>query len=322
MQSMRFICSIALGNLTNDIILPITPPCAGFYTDLSINYGVITPTGGVVFYFGLDLDPTVDLMDAVADEAIETMIDLRRNAIYLDSRNYEVTPAGLPAAPMIFQHFGKKKIYVKHDSIPQLIIKAADASFSNDVVILTGQFVPFQGALFRRLMKSSVITVEEGVQYFGSEPNFVAPVQLKNVVMDVTVELSAADVANNVSGIVYFRKFEAKQILALTSATEVLDSVADGDILVETIGNDERHSGIIGTHHYSANDAVISKSRVFVGTLDLREMIAYAIDFNVASAGIVISLDIKGVIANRGYSKRGFWVDASSYAIGTEMGVT
>lgn len=229
------------------ITLPISAPCAGYYTNLRLQMALHAGAAAddpFNFMFGVDMDE--DAFDNLpAASGISTLPDFAKNGVYVKFSLAELA-AEDPFNAMVTKHWGNRRVYIDEDDIPLVMMNTNVSDPTDDQLwVLQGDFVPKKGALYR---KSQVLTNFAPNEDWEDLPIEI-PIDLENIVIDVTYRGDAIQVASETTIIMIRRDPNQEAIVA----SETLGGVLVGDIIKEMNAvNAIRHEkNVVGVTHLS-----------------------------------------------------------------------
>lgn len=163
--------------------LAINVPSAGYYTNIRFQcINSVVSQNQLHFWMGTNYDKEV--MDAINDAVEMTVIpDLGVNAVYKSWSSSQDDPDGVVKLGATF-HFGKKRIYIDDDDMLKIYTKNFVDAANDMMWLVTADFVPKKGAIFRLKKTINGLTVTDD---FRHAP-YTVPIYLENVVLEVTYQ--------------------------------------------------------------------------------------------------------------------------------------
>ncbi len=230
---MRFVGVLIGGEAVEKFT--VIPPCAGYYTDISIQiqyyaYDVDKPKNFI--YFGTSkLDTSFTAL--LKQSTVTVLPDYKpSNGIF--------QPVRAKSTHLLVAHRGKERIYVSEgEKLTFMHVDYYAAASPDSVILIQGSFIPNEGAIFKQLIELGAVSISDD---WISVNRYKFPLGLQNSQIKATMygSLAAAPVGVEL----YFRKNKSRE-------DQFVDTVADaaGDILdTDFIDQDNiSGSGIIGS---------------------------------------------------------------------------
>lgn len=294
------------------VSLPISTPCAGYYTNIRLQCSLhagVAADDPITFMFGVDMDE--DTFDELVSAAgnMQTLPDYYKQiAVQFD---FAEKTSEEDFSWMVTKHWGNKRLTVDEDDIPLIMTNVNVADPTDDMIFLVqADFVPKKGALYK---KSQVVTDFSPDEDWEELPIEI-PIDLENVVIELTFRGDATQVAAEATVVMIRRDPNAEAIVA----SETLGGVLVGDIIKEM--------NAVNAIRHEKNVVGVTQLSFVIGGNNMEEdtyTIAYAkagtkltLGFQVLD-GVLASIDhidirLSGIVANHHKSYGANFLSGSS----------
>lgn len=316
---MQFIFSI---ESDNDFQLQIKQPSAGYYTNIQmmmVTDGTQTSPNLSMFGTDLPLDGTNLITELSADE-IALQGNYLKNGVHLltmESGSDPEVSSGQKNTQT--RHYGKKKIWVKHDS--NLHVMGRNYTTGNYLLILA-DFIPNEGSIFRKTYETATIDVDGTDQFVPGEvanTYFVAPFRMENAMVRLTGSITGAGHV----GRLLVNKFNGGRRVIVDSNTQPTETEAVGDIYQRTYGVGER-AGDIGHVTLDADYSERFDKVIPVGTIDKGDVVALGYDIITTGTDPSMSIiwDLECIVAQKTKHTGGYFIQGNSIINQNEEGMS
>lgn len=280
------------------VTLPVSAPCAGYYTNIRMQCALHAGAAAddpITFMFGPDMDE--DAFDLLPSSAgtMRTLPDFYKQIGVLF--DFAEKAAEDSFAYMVTKHWGNRRLYIDEDDIPLIHTNVNISDPTDDLVwLLQADFVPKKGALYK---KSQVITSFNPTEDWSDLPIDI-PIDLENVVIEVTYRGAAIQVAAEVTIIMLRRDPNSEAIIA----SETLSGVLVGDIIkaMNSVNAIRHEKNVIGVTQLSivAGGANMKEDTYSVPYLDAGTKLSLAFQTIDGTFAEIDHVDVRlsGIVAN------------------------
>lgn len=231
MKYMRSVILFRGASELEDIM--VIPPCAGYYTNISIQtiWSDMTNNSLGINYVYLSTERDGSFLGSIPDSDTEALVE---GNVGRKGTLVEFPTAVLEDGTTLSsyrKHLGKKRIYVAEGKLLQ-IYSLDNSATPNQILLIQADFVPFANTPFRQMMSFTNLTTSD--DFNSSGRRYRTPVDFKNSALEVRLAVTPVDALTE--GRVVFRYFRSDQDFQSDTLTQgkVYGDVWDEDFVSRT----------------------------------------------------------------------------------------
>ncbi len=210
---------------------PVIPPCAGYYTNMSIEaiFPDISnnPMSVNKFLLAKKLDDT--LVDSLVDTTGYAPVheDYKGDGLYLDIVAKDLADG--THYKMYNYHWGNRRLYVKQGELLHPFILDLSAT-PEHWILFQADFVPAKGAVYTKYFDAGTLSISEDFVPTASR-TFTIPVDLENA--QIKVDLLTLPVTQAYAGEIFYMLRKEGVDMYTDTITSGIGDILDGDLVDE-----------------------------------------------------------------------------------------